>query len=79
MNKFVIIPKEQYDKFKEVQNLERALVATRDNISENKSKKNLSETNSEDTNTDQDKSEPEFQESSNTEVPPPPGLPVQSS
>ena len=80
MNKFILIPKDQYDKFKEMQdnkdsNPPMSKVTTENKIADNLSDDSLKANNN---NTRQMKAliKPE-EESENRELPPPPGLPEQ--
>ena len=79
MNKFILIPKDQYDKFKEMQdnkdsNPPKSKVTTENKIADNLSDDSLKANNN---NTRQMKALIKSEESENREVPPPPGLPEQ--
>ena len=76
MNKFVLIPKDQYDKLKEIQDIKGTKPPNSNHNTENKTEYNLSDENFND-NTRQLKLEVNPQQSSNREVAPPPGLPEQ--
>ena len=77
MNKFVIIPKEQYDKFKETQNVEGVKPTNRNLNFENKSENNLLDENFKDKITQQVNSEDDLHKTLIEEKSPPPGLPYQ--
>ena len=79
MNKFILIPKDQYDKFKEMQdnkdsNPPKSQVTTENKIADNLSDDSLKANNN---NTRQMKALIKPEESENRELPPPPGLPEQ--
>ena len=78
MNKFILIPKDQYDKFKEMQdnkdsNPPKSKVTTENKIADNLSDDSFKANN----NTHQMKALIKPEESENRELPPPPGLPEQ--
>ena len=80
MNMFILIPKDQYDKFKEMQdnkdsNPPKSQVTTEDKIVDNLSDDSLKANNN--NNTRQMKALIKPEESENRELPPPPGLPEQ--
>ena len=83
MNKFILIPKDQYDKFKEMQdnkdpNPPKSQVTTEDKIVDNLSDDSLKANNNNNNNdTRQMKALIKPEESENRELPPPPGLPEQ--
>ena len=77
MNKFILIPKDQYDKFKEVQDNKNSNPAKSKDTTENKITDNLSDDSVKNNNTCQVKALVKPEESENRELPPPPGLPEQ--
>ena len=77
MNKFVLIPKDQYEKFKEIQESKDKRAPNNNHIPENKSKTNQSDEDFNDTTSGQLKLVQKPRKSSFREVPPPPGLPDQ--
>ena len=74
MNKFVLIPKDQYEKFKEFQESKDKRASNKDQIPENKSGDSLSDEHFKDNTTSQLKLVHKPTESSIREIPPPPGL-----
>ena len=77
MNKFVLIPKDQYDKFKEVQDNKDTNPPNSNHVTENKTADNLSDENFKVNNTQQMKMPVKPEERLNRVLPPPPGLPEQ--
>ena len=77
MNKFILIPKDQYDKFKEEQENKDTTPASSKHTTENKIADNLSDDSFKGNNTHQMKALVKPEESEYRELPPPPGLPEQ--
>ena len=78
MNKFILIPKDQYDKFKEMQDNKDSNPPKSKGTTENKIVDNLSDDSFKaNNNTRQMKALIKPEESENRELPPPPGLPEQ--
>ena len=77
MNKFILIPKDRYDKFKEVQDNKDTNLPKSNHTTENKIADNLSDDSFKVNNTRQMKALVKPEESENRELPPPPGLPEQ--
>ena len=77
MNKFILIPKDQYDKFKDLQDNKDSFPTNGKHTTDHKFTDNVSDESFKANNTPQMKESVKPVESVNRELPPPPGLPEQ--
>ena len=77
MNKFILIPKDPYDKFKDLQDNKDCYPANSIHNTNHKIADNLSDDGFKVNNTRQMKALVKPEESENRDIPPPPGLPEQ--